>query len=230
MPVMSRRNLQISLKSYVTMVLIRRKRAYGVQFVKAGRTLEVFARKEVILSAGIFHNPNVDESLYSKVDKASHTKYPDGESFLNPFAFESPTPSANLKDNVLIQLLTRFTDSSCLVVIFFLHPKSKDISSIDTRTRTDDSTAKPTRLTSQKGCKGHCDEMLYNTDDYWRCMIRHFALSVHHHTAPCRMGSRVKGIRRLRVVMRNVPSGNTNAPTIMIAEKAADMIKQSRNI
>jgi len=40
---------------------------------------------------------------------------------------------------------------------------------------------------------------------------------------------RVKGIQGLRVVdcsvMRNIPSGNTNAPVIMIAEKAADIIK-----
>lgn len=39
----------------------------------------------------------------------------------------------------------------------------------------------------------------------------------------------MKGIQNLRVadasVMRHVTSGNTNAPTIMIGEKAADLIR-----
>jgi choline dehydrogenase-like flavoprotein len=63
---------------------------------------------------------------------------------------------------------------------------------------------------------------------------RHFSLTVYHHTCTCRIGDvvdpslRVLGVANLRVadasVMPNVTSGNTNAPSIMIGEKAAEMI------
>jgi choline dehydrogenase-like flavoprotein len=65
-------------------------------------------------------------------------------------------------------------------------------------------------------------------------LARHYALTVYHETSTCRMGSvvdsdlRVMGVDRLRVadasVMPNVTSGNTNAPAIMIGEKAAELI------
>ena len=64
----------------------------------------------------------------------------------------------------------------------------------------------------------------------------HFSLTVYHLTSTCRIGSvvgprlRVVGVGKLRVadasVMPNVVSGNTNAASIMIGEKAAEMIRK----
>lgn len=62
----------------------------------------------------------------------------------------------------------------------------------------------------------------------------HYVLTVYHPTSTCRIGGvvdprlRVAGVQQLRVadasIMPNVVSGNTNAASIMIGEKAAEMI------
>ena len=68
----------------------------------------------------------------------------------------------------------------------------------------------------------------------------HFSLTVYHHSCTCRIGAvvdprlRVLGVGKLRVadasVMPNVTSGNTNAPSIMIGEKAAEMIAADNGV
>ncbi|WP_373504066.1 GMC family oxidoreductase [Aestuariivirga sp.] len=71
--------------------------------------------------------------------------------------------------------------------------------------------------------------------------IRKTSITVHHPAGTCRMGSdassvvdpelRVRGIAGLRIadasVMPDLPCGNINAAVIMIAEKAADLIRAS---
>uniref|UniRef100_A0A2C9M8Z2 Glucose-methanol-choline oxidoreductase C-terminal domain-containing protein n=1 Tax=Biomphalaria glabrata TaxID=6526 RepID=A0A2C9M8Z2_BIOGL len=88
------------------------------------------------------------------------------------------------------------------------------------------------------GCENHS----FNSEAYWKCYVHLLAMTSHHPSGTCRMGAsndpktvvdsrlRVKGIDGLRIadasIMPQLVSANTNAPTIMIAEKAADLIKE----
>lgn len=87
----------------------------------------------------------------------------------------------------------------------------------------------------------NCKEFEKYTDDYWDCAIRQYTMTIYHLSGTAKMGSaddpfavvdhklRVHGVKGLRVIdasiMPTITSGNINAPTIMIAEKGADMIK-----
>ena len=81
-------------------------------------------------------------------------------------------------------------------------------------------------------------------DEDIRRILRERVDTVYHPTCTCQMGTdtsvavvdptlRVHGLAGLRIVdasvMPRVVRGNTNAPTIMIAEKASDMIKADRS-
>ena len=76
------------------------------------------------------------------------------------------------------------------------------------------------------------------TDEEIDTFVREFAESAYHPSCSCKMGSdemavvdsdtKVHGIKGLRVVdssiFPTIPNGNLNAPTIMVAERAADII------
>jgi len=88
----------------------------------------------------------------------------------------------------------------------------------------------------------HVPEGSPKTDEELLEVARNISQTIYHPTSTCKMGHdtmavvddrlRVHGVANLRLadasVMPTIVSGNTNAPTIMIGEKASDMILADR--
>lgn len=99
-----------------------------------------------------------------------------------------------------------------------------------------------TGLTLDTTSNPQCADFPMGSDDFLRCVARTTTTTAWHWTGTCRMGRdddssavvdsqlRVRGVRGLRVadasVMPTIPSGNTFAATIMVAEVAADLIRR----
>lgn len=87
----------------------------------------------------------------------------------------------------------------------------------------------------------YCAHIRFGTDDYWRCAIKIMAFTINHQAGTNKMGPqsdpsavvspelKVHGIKKLRVVDVSIipesPTAHTNAISVMIGERAADLIK-----
>uniref|UniRef100_A0A0B7BKU3 Glucose-methanol-choline oxidoreductase N-terminal domain-containing protein n=1 Tax=Arion vulgaris TaxID=1028688 RepID=A0A0B7BKU3_9EUPU len=86
-----------------------------------------------------------------------------------------------------------------------------------------------------------CKQHRFDSYEYWACALKQRPLTIYHPIGTCKMGPsgdktsvvnselKVNGVAGLRVadasIMPWIVSGNPNAAIIMIAEKAADLIK-----
>ncbi|XP_068624002.1 glucose dehydrogenase [FAD, quinone]-like [Battus philenor] len=87
-----------------------------------------------------------------------------------------------------------------------------------------------------------CESFIWGSNDYFICILMLYTSTIYHPVGTCKMGPawdrdavvspklKVYEIGQLRVIdssiMPKIIRGNTNAPTIMIAEKGSDLIKE----
>ncbi|GAB1864334.1 Glucose dehydrogenase [acceptor] [Camponotus japonicus] len=96
-PIQLRKNFHLSTWSHVTRMLIdpKNKKVYGVEFIRNGRKKMVFAKKEVILSAGAINSPQL--LMLSGIGPRMHL-----EQLGIPVIQDLPGVGQNLQDHIAV--------------------------------------------------------------------------------------------------------------------------------
>ena len=203
-PAENRPNLVVWMNTLVTRVLFEGTRAVGIAYLKDGKEQQERVKKEVILSGGVFNSPQT--LLLSGVGPADQLQALDIR-----VVSHVPGVGHNLQDHPGFDMFFATKPS-------FTHHGNEPGGIAFMKTQPD---------LPQVQSDAQIVEFL-----------RENVRTISHPVGTCKMGHdemavvdeqlRVRGVEGLRVVdasiMPIIPHGNTNAPTIMIAEKVADMI------
>ena len=183
---------------------------------------------------------NIDTSLY--FDDAAKRLGPDAESvilFANPVLPHSEgeivLTSADPQVHPSIRL-NYFDDPHDMNVMRAVVRRTLDIAANWPGNRKIGPWLVPPLLASKHGHVAGAEPSDALVED----MALHFSCTVYHEASTCRIGDvvdprlRLMGVGNLRVadasIMPNVISGNTNAPSIMIGEKAAEMVARDHGV
>lgn len=96
-PVEDRKNLTIKTNAHVIKLLIKDKKAIGIRYYQAGHVHDIFARREVIVSAGTIVSPTI--LLHSGIGPANELRAAN-----IPLTLDLPGVGENLQDHIDIHL------------------------------------------------------------------------------------------------------------------------------
>nr|XP_023024658.1 glucose dehydrogenase [FAD, quinone]-like [Leptinotarsa decemlineata] len=224
-PVRNRSNLKIQTRSRVSRVLVdeESKTAYGVEYLKNGEVHYAFANKEVILSAGGLHSPQI--LMLSGIGPKQHLEQFGGLEVLTYIRTNiSSEPDPSYPD---VELFIASEKFAFIIQVFpmLVHPKSKghmelkstdpldspkffanylsDPENHDVKTfiaaireiqRINDSPSMQRYGAKLVDTKiPGCEDYQFDSDEYWECYLRTIIASVYHYVGACKMGPENKG-------------------------------------
>ena len=242
-PAAERPNLTVLPHMHVNRVLFDRGRAVGVEASHLGEPQELRAERETILCGGAYNSPQL--LMLSGIGPAEHLMLREVELLL-----DQPAVGENLSDHaasygVWVSPCLLTPQSRGSVRLASNDPTAKPIVRNDLYSAEADL---PRMVAALRLMEEICAQPAFrpyaaepfttpasDSEGDLRAHLAATTFPIYHPVGTCAIGSvvdsdlRVLGVDGLRVVdasvMPAVPRGNTNAPTIAIAERAADLIR-----